>query len=294
MRKHYILLTISLVIFVTLVYSLPGMACSSYVIYTPKEVVYGMNFDSSIDCDTLYMIGKLPSGKKYFLQCFQGSATEYYPQVGMNEDGLYGELHSVEAVAYTGKDKKPTLSIALALEEVLKGKKTLAETEAYLNSYRLVNPTGWGLHTLYADKSGHAGIFEITATGNVEIKNDKNFMIMTNFYLSNNIGETYKTMHGYGADRYRKLYETVQKNLNKLTIDTCFSMLQEVANGSTRSTTIFFPLKQEIYLMSDDISRIWKISLKDETIETYRGFRVRKKVKLTSEGIKGEELSKWK
>lgn len=275
--------------------SIVGMAsaCSSYAIYA-KETVYGMNFDFGYLKDLIFTAEKAADGKKYFMMYFQLNNDFTAAVVGMNEAGVFGTLQNVEAVSFKGNDPRPTMIIATAMERSVFYGTDLTYSEDLFKNYRLVNPPNFTLHSLMADKNGKAAVVEMGEKGNAITKINGKFIVMTNFRVEEFAGQSYKNVRGGGADRYKILYEGIQKNFDTLTFDKYFSLLDSCSQYSTQASVVCFPQKQEVYFaLNRDYSHIWKISIKDCTLETFRGFKSSKKVKFTDQGITATELSTW-
>ena len=62
----------------------------------------------------------------------------------------------------------------------------------------------------------------------------------------------------------------------------------------TRCSMVFDPDKKEIFIcLEGDFKKIWKISLKNQTIETHRGFASFKRNSIPAEGMLASEPAQW-
>lgn len=283
------------VLVLLLIFGIVGMAsaCSSYAIYG-KETVYGMNFDFFSLKDLIFTLEKKGDGKKFAMVYFQLENDFKAPVVGMNEAGVFATLQNVEAVEYSGNDTRSTMTIAGAMEQAIYYGSDFTYPEAIFKGYRLINPPNFTLHSLMADKNGKAAVVEMGEKGNAITRINGKFIVMTNFPVVDFAGQSYKNVRGGGADRYKVLYEGIQKNFNSLTFDKYFTLLDSCSQFITKTSVVCFPQKQEVYFaLNRDYTHIWKISIKDGTLETFRGFKTSKKIKLSDNGITASELSKW-
>ena len=70
----------------------------------------------------------------------------------------------------------------------------------------------------------------------------------------------------------------------------------ETKSFSTQCSMVFNPVEGVMYFsLKRDFNKIWKVNLKERTLETYKGFKVVKKMPLDDSGILGSELlASWK
>jgi hypothetical protein len=266
-------------------------ACSGYVVYS-NETIYGMNYDDRPGPEMYFSIQK--AGElKYFLLCFEQGG-QLYTVTGMNNQGCFMSIQMAFSDKPTGKEK-PTMLLPNAALSYLRKGTSLQYIENLAKENYMINPSGWTLHSLLADATGRAMILEVGKKDNIVIPNEKNFHVMTNFNNANFIGKDYREIQAVSADRYKSIYKMILEKMGHFTFDIGFDILKGATQSSTRSSVLYYPKKGEIYVVMDrNFARIWRISLTNETIETYRGFKTSKKVKLDDNGITETELSKWK
>ena len=121
------------------------------------------------------------------------------------------------------------------------------------------------------------------------------FLVMTNF----NNGDFHDTpldeLFGDGADRYRTAYRMLENHIEPLDIDQAFDILtstsQSAGSYKTRYSLVADPETLGIYIaLERDYDNIWKISLRERTIETYRDLHTQHTLPLDEAGISGPTL----
>jgi len=105
-------------------------------------------------------------------------------------------------------------------------------------------------------------------------------------------------MFGTGEDRYKIVYKEIKKNKSKFDLFQGFNVLEKAKNISKNCPTVcsmvFDPIELNVYIaLFGSFDKIWKISILENTIETYKGFRKHYKSKLGSKGILSSELERY-
>jgi hypothetical protein len=154
-----------------------------------------------------------------------------------------------------------------------------------------------GLHNMYADKNGNAIVLEASENGNEISYVKDNRLVMTNFPVYEFREKHYSKVFGIGSDRYIIAHKEINKHKNNFGIKQGFDVLKKARNTSTHSPTvcslIFAPIELNVYFVLFSIfDKIWKVSILNNTIETYEGFNKQYKSKLGSKGITSSELEK--
>lgn len=287
--KHLNILGLALL--VIFLYTGYANACSGYVVYS-NETLYGMNYDDGSRAEMYVSIQKEGDMKYFLLYFYQGN--RLCAVTGMNTSGCFVTLQMDSPDYGNGKSQKPEMLLPnLAIYYLRKGT-ALNYAEKLLKENYIINPAGWILHSILADANGRAMILEVGRTDNIIIPNEKNFHVMTNFHNGDFIGKDYRDTYGPGSDRYKSVYKAIVEKMGQFTLETGFAILKDAAQFTTRASMLFYPKKGEIYLvLNHDFSRILKISLEKETVETYRGFKKTRSLKLDDNGAAGTTLSKW-
>ena len=148
-----------------------------------------------------------------------------------------------------------------------------------------------GLHTMIADKTGDAFILEEGNGTNIisPVRND--FIVMTNFPNGKFEETKYNEVYGLGADRYICAYEYIRNNIHSFGINEAFEILNKTSQKNTLCTIVYEPIKNEIYIsFKKDLSKKWKISVTDKTIQSMDGFLSNNKIQLTNDEVLVNDL----
>jgi penicillin V acylase-like amidase (Ntn superfamily) len=271
-------------------------ACTSFAVYS-NNTIYGMNFDYLSDTRLKFTITSGVQGK-----VFQMGALVSYDYVylaGMNSKGLFGSCQmlfpEVKPTEETGKNQ---ISPWVFHQIVLLRFEKLSEVKDFLNKKRVVRTVGPTLHNLVADKYGDALVVEAGETENRISRIRGRYIVMTNFPNYQLKDKNYDQADGFGADRFKIAHNYIKSNIEDFNVEKGMETLKQAQNTSerfpTRCSMVFDPDKKEIYIsLERDFYRIWKVSLEDQTIETYLGFKAFRREPLPADGLSADELGMW-
>ncbi|MFR3730999.1 hypothetical protein [Lacrimispora sp.] len=148
-----------------------------------------------------------------------------------------------------------------------------------------------GLHTLIADKTGDAFILEERNNTNIVSPCQNDFIIMTNFPNGDFKEANYNEVSGRGADRYICAHEYIHNNIHSFGINEAFEVLSKTSRTDTLCSIVYEPLKNEISIsFKKDLSKRWKISIIEKTIQSMEGFLSNNKIQFTNEEIFVKDL----
>jgi formylglycine-generating enzyme required for sulfatase activity len=271
--------------------SLP-FACTSFAVYS-DETFYGMNFDYP---DTEVKFSIYPSGdrKVFQMEFYEGDG--FSATAGMNSAGLFSSCQMLfpeapETTAPGPNDVYPWQVYRQALFDF----ERVEEVIEFLADKRVVH---WSrtLHDLFADPSGNAMVVEAGEEENVITRIEDDLLMMTNFPNGDFVGQGYETVEGVGAERYKIAYENISEHMADFDVERGLETLEKaVSSGDfpTQASMVFEPERGQVYIaLKKDFGRIWRVSIADQTIETYSGFRQAKKMDLDSSGILASDLEK--
>ena len=247
-------------------------ACTSFAVYTDQPL-YGMNFDYP-EVDVRFTI--TTSGDKKIFQMEFMQEGEFVPTVGMNNAGLFASCQMLfpEVEPSAGSEGKDVYTWQV-YREALSNFNSVADVYAYLQDRRVLH---WGvtLHDLIADEAGDAMVVEVGEKENLITLMEGDFLVMTNFPVAEYQGGSYKDVEGAGADRYIAAYENIQENPSAFQVNQALETLELALSGGewpTQASMVFDPLMDEVFIaLKGDFTRIWKVSIEDEIIETHAGF----------------------
>ncbi|BCN28936.1 Ntn hydrolase family protein [Anaeromicropila herbilytica] len=267
--------------------------CTCFAVYHQEKAIYGMNFDT----DEIDLKLKISSYNDNSIFNFSALMENKYVDIaGVNSDGLF---ICTQAVQYSPGFKAscdPNDWFAFdTFDEVLK--KTRKTSEFFEISKRVISyPRSplypdLGLHTMIADKSGDAFILEEGIDANVVSPIHNDFMVMTNFPNGDFKEANYNEVYGLGADRYICAHEYIQNNIHSFGINEGFEVLSKTRQDDTLCSIVYEPLKNEIYIsFKKDLSKKWRISIMEKTIQSLNGFLSNNKIQFTNEEILVKDL----
>lgn len=265
-------------------------ACTSFAVYC-DETFYGMNFDYP---DTEIRFTITPSGDLKVFQMEFWQEGDFVPTVGMNSAGLFGSCQmlfpEVPAAISPGADD---IYLWQLYQESLLNFDSVEDVSEFISDKEVVH---WSvtLHDLFADVHGDAMVVEAGDEENVISRIADDFIVMTNFPNGDFAGQSCQDVEGVGADRYKIAYENISDHIATFDVDRGLETLEKVVLSgefSTQASMVFDPEEGEIYIaLKGDFTRIWRVSIADETIETFSGFGRAERAKLGSSGILAFDL----
>ena len=148
-----------------------------------------------------------------------------------------------------------------------------------------------GLHTIIADKTGDAFILEEGNETNIISPIQNDFIIMTNFPNGDFKEVNYDKVYGIGADRYICAHEYIKNNIHCFGINEAFEALRKTSQENTLCSIVYEATKNEIYIsFKKDLSKKWKISVIEKTIQSLDGYLNNNKIQFTNEEIFVKDL----
>lgn len=268
--------------------------CTSFAVYSQEKAIYGMNFDAAeIDLKL-----KVNSYNDMNLFYFSGLLDNKYRDIaGFNSEGLF---ICTQAVEYSpgfksSCDENDWFAFDI-FDEALKKTRKTSEFSEILNKRVISYPRNplfpdLGLHTIIADKTGDAFILEEGNDTNMVSPSHNNFIIMTNFPNGDFKEANYNKVYGIGADRYICAHEYIHNNIHSFGINEAFEVLSKTSQKNTLCSIVYEPLKNEIYIsFKKDLSKKWKISIIEKTIQSLDGFLNNNKIQFTNEEIFVKDL----
>ena len=271
-----------------------GVACTGFAVYS-GATLYGMNFDYPPN-EILFSIEEHEAGAVFLGSFWMGD--HYGRTVGMNEHGLFSSDQMVSpARAMVDEPAENELFIWNAFYDGLRECESVDDVLILIGDRRVVQYQSLQLHNLYADPTGDAVIVECAAAENVITGIDGPFIVMTNFHNGDFAGLDLGDIAGDGAERYRVVHRYIEENLEAFDVDHGLEVLRRTAMSTgdfkTRYSLVLDPEALEIYIaLERDYDHIWKVSLADRTIETYRGFDGHHVFPLDESGITGPSLQR--
>jgi hypothetical protein len=267
-------------------------ACTSFAVYS-DETFYGMNFDYP-DVELRFTIR--PSGDLKVFQMEFAQGDDFAPTVGMNSAGLFASCQMLfpEAPATTSPGPNGVYTWQL-YREALFNFDSVHKVDEFISDKRVVH-SSVTLHDLFADPGGGAMVVEPGDGENVITRIKGDFIVMTNFPNGDFAGQSYEAVEGTGADRYKIVHENISQHSAAFDVNRGLETLEKaVLSGefSTQASMVFDPEKGQVYVaLKRDFGKIWKVSIADETIETFAGFAKAEKIPLDASGVLASDLER--
>ena len=267
-------------------------ACTSFALFG-ERTLYGMNFDYPPN-EIRFSIEQHSVGAVFIGSFWMGN--QYGRTVGMNEHGLFSSDQMVSPLrAPADSPGEDEMYIWNSFYEGLGTCASVADVQDMIGDRQLVQYPSLALHNLFADPSGDAMVVETGDSENAVTRIEGDFLVMTNFLNSDFCEASLDAIIGGGADRYRTAYRMIEGNIAVFSVDDAFEVLESTSQSSgsykTRWSLVADPEVLEIYIaLERDYTHIWKVSLLERTIETYRGFHTQHTLQLDETGITGPTL----
>ena len=271
------------------------LACTSFAVYSGRTF-YGMNFDYP-PCEVQFVLEEHEAGLVFIGSFWMGD--HYGRTVGMNSQGLFSSCQMVSPAKADVEQPGPEeLYVWNAFYDGLANCSCVREVTDVIADKRLVQYPTLTLHNLYADVEGSAMVVEPGETGNVITEIDGPFMVMTNFPNGDFQGVDYHEVRGDGAHRYQTAYATIEEHFEDFNLDDAFETLERTVQSTggypTLYSLVFDPIAREIYIVLErNFDHIWKVSLDNQTIQTYQGFDKAVTLPMASEGVLGSDLQSY-
>lgn len=264
-------------------------ACTSFAVYR-EDTLYGMDFDYS-DVPIRYVISQ-NGGTAVFHVDFEAYG-RYVPIAGMNEHGLFLAVQMLypEALKTPGQDEEELHAFA---QEALFNMRSVEEALRALEHKRVVN-SFLMLHCMLADKNGTAIVLEPGDGENRITQNPGDYLVMTNFFNADFYHPDTQRMENVDCTRYLAAENCILQGGDAFSVadgmETLKSAMQKEGDYPTQNSIVCDPVNGELYIaIRGDFETVWKVSLKEKTIESFRGIAKPIKLELGEEGISAQTL----
>lgn len=247
MKRSLFILMFSLVLYK----SLPLLACTGVVVSNDELTLVANNEDYINPLTKIWFI-PAQSGKH---GCIFFGFDDYYPQGGMNNQGLFFDGFSTEPLKVTGSIHRERYNGYL-VEKVMHECTTVKEVIAIFNKYNLDFLERAML--FFADKSGDSVIIE----GDEFVRKKGHYQIVTNFYQSK------LKPADYSCERYKTAKKILEES-DEISVDLCLRILDATHQDFIQFGTLYsniYDLKKciiNLYYFHDFTKKI-TIDLKKE------------------------------
>lgn len=266
--------------------------CTSYVLYSDKTYI-GMNFDISDRPIKLSMRGADQ------LLVFQKDGPRFFPAFGINRSGTFMNLLMVDSNE-AGKYRrgKNCVHIIRIFDDVLGGQTSPVALSAFLRDKTVVNVPNISVHSMVAGRDRCAYVVEPGRTNIPFDSASRDFLVLTNFPLSDFVGRDYRDVTGSGADRYKTCYKMLSESKHAFNVDQGFAILEETSqsagNYPTQFSMLAIPEGGIVYFaIKREFSKRYTFSFADNTVRTGEGFERQNHRVLDKKGVLLSELGEW-
>lgn len=269
--------------------------CTSFAVYNQKKAIYGMNFDTD-ELDLKLKVNSYDDINLFYLSALADN--QYRDIAGFNSEGFFVCTQAVQyGSGFKSSCDENNWTAFGIFDEALKKTRRTSEFFEILNKRVISYPRNplypdLGLHTLIADKTGDAIILEEGNGSNIVTPIHNDFVIMTNFPNGDFKETNYNKVSGLGADRYICAHEYIHDKIYSFGINEAFEVLSKTSQENTLCSIVYEPLKNEIYIsFKKDLSKKWKISMTEKTIQSLEGFINNNKIQFTNGEIFVKDLT---
>ncbi len=195
-------------------------------------------------------------------------------------------------------DAPPVFIVHQFFRNSLESSSSITEVKKMLGTNRLINLYDLTLHCLTADIYGHSFIAEAGEEANELTGTDENWIVMTNFKVSDFRDTEVEEIEGVGDVRYRTALDYIESHCRGFGYTEALATLEAAKNTDavwgTKASMVLDPTERIVYIcLSGDFNRVWKLSIDNSTIETFSGFDITRSEYLSSEGLTATELRLW-
>ena len=229
-------------------YSVPELACSTFIAETPENgYIFGRNLDNqvtdlavvktnpkngykSISVVNLSFLGYNETyTPEKLLDRIVTLGAPYFPLDGINEKGLAIGVLQLQAPPTNQQTEKVDIGTTLAIRILLDKAATVKEAVEMLEKYDMHASANGCFHIQIADASGESVVVSYVNNEMVVTEKEGNYQAATNFYLHDVPFEYEKQ----GEDRYEILVTNLKKKNGILTPEEGMDLLHKASLTDT-------------------------------------------------------------
>ncbi len=224
--------------------------------------------------------------------------SKWVPTAGMNNRGLFASFQ--EEYPYHKSSSLIPDAGEMFIHQLygsLNYPGNVKTIENICNEKKLIQLANSSIHSLFADKSGNGVVAEVGKNKNQMTKMKGKFIVMTNFPNNSVNGKNYRDAKGIGSERYIAGYKYLKNNHKSFNMEKGFKTLGLMKNTNPKFPTscsmVFDPESNIIYIaLFTNFQKVFKVSLEEKTITTFKGFDKYKKINIDSNGVSISSLMK--
>jgi hypothetical protein len=266
--------------FFGLLFGMPEVsnACTSFAVFS-KSIYFGMNFDF-LDPTMKFLISTNGDIRTFHLafERAMGDLRFFVNTGGMNDKGLFAACQELQPENLHPREKTGANQYTFELYEAIGSCTYVKEIKRLAEERPLVDMPGITLHNLFADTKGRAIVTEAGKGDTAIVEKSGDYMVMTNFPIGSMAGRAPIETRGKGADRYIACHKYLERHASDFNIENGFALLSMCRNRDpqypTACSMVCDPQNRDVYIvLQRDFSRIWKLSMDNHQIVTWRGFK---------------------
>jgi hypothetical protein len=159
----------------------------------------------------------------------------FLPFDGMNEQGLAVGMMAVPSANGPDDPQKQTVSSLLIIRLMLDYAKNVDEAVAILENFNIDFHEGPPLHYFITDRSGKSVVVEFVDEKISVLPNTRPWQVATNFIITELSPENSRA----SCWRYKKVWETLENQVNGLSPLKALSLLKDVSQGNTIWSVVY-------------------------------------------------------
>jgi hypothetical protein len=157
------------------------------------------------------------------------------PFDGMNEQGLAVGMMAVPAAHAPNDPQKQTIGSLVIIRLMLDYAKNVEESVAILKNFNIDFHRGPPLHYFITDRSGRSVVVEFVNRKISVLRNTHSWQVATNFIITGLSSENARA----SCWRYRKVWETLENQVTRLSSLNALSLLKDVSQRNTIWSVVY-------------------------------------------------------
>lgn len=266
--------------------------CTSFVIHAERTYI-GMNFDIS------ERPIQLSFKKQNELRIAQKEAGQFLPAFGINRAGCFMNLQMVEPdenAVY--RRAKNSMHIIKLFEHVLANQPDLPALEQILQEKTILNVPGISVQSLITQPDRSVTLLEPARANMRFSKEQKRFVALTNFRLSEFQDRPLSEVSGPGAERYKTCCRLLEQYQDQFSLEQGFATLATTAQHEgdfpTQLSMLALPDEGLVYFaVQRDYGRLFVFSFASGLLQTFQGFTSPQQHDLNKSPITLAQLAAW-
>jgi len=181
------------------------------------------------------------------------------PFDGMNERGLAVGMMAVPAAHAPNDPQKQTVGSLVIIRLMLDHAKNVEEAVAILKNFNIDFHQGPPLHYFITDRSGRSVVVEFVNRKISVLPNTHSWQVATNFIITGLSPENARA----SCWRYKKVWETLENQVTRLSSLNALSLLKDVSQGNTIWSVVYDTSSLEfLVVMGKKYDQVHEFNLK--------------------------------